>query len=237
MALMFGAIILLTVLLAAMGVIIVVMFLRRSNSAVPVQAQSITMAERVRSVGKLVGLEVHAKEIATTTKGWSWVPPILLSQAKIAMIFHFEKQYFVDLNRLRASDVEELSPADPATGARARFRVHMPPVEGQLRLTDVTPYDIQAGRILGLVDVIQMNAATQANLMRSAQDQAAQLFERNGDRYEREAVQSIERRLESFLRLFDAEIEILWPASTPATAEPDVEVAAELSRRLASPRC
>lgn len=235
MGALLATIIILAILMAAMGTALALLLLRRKSSEAPVRAQSVTVAERVRSVGKLVGLEVHAKEIATSTKGWSWMPPILLSQAKIAMIFHFEKQYFVDLNRLRSSDVEEVQPADPVTGERAKFRIHMPPIEGQLRLTDVTPYDIQAGRILGLVDVIQMNAATQSTLMRSAQEQAGQLFENNGDRYEREAVQSIERRLESFLLLFDAELEIIWPsaATAPHRAQ-SVEVAGELEQRLAN---
>ncbi|MGP1347728.1 MAG: DUF4230 domain-containing protein [Phycisphaerales bacterium] len=238
MTTLLAVILILVVLLAALTAAVVLLLVRRKAPEAPVHAHSVTVAERVRSVGKLVGLEVHAKEIATSTKGWSWLPPIILSQAKIAMIFHFEKQYFVDLNRLRAADVEELSPADPVTGARARFRIHMPPIEGQLRLTDVTPYDIQAGRILGLVELIQMNAQMQGSLMRSAQDQAGQLFETNAPRYEREAVQSIERRLESFLRLFDAELEITWPTEdADATHIPEtVEVDAGLQHRLATRR-
>ncbi|MEO0631417.1 MAG: hypothetical protein AAFY46_11950, partial [Planctomycetota bacterium] len=35
------------------------------------------IAERVRASGKLIGLEVCAKEIATTTKGWKWLPPLV----------------------------------------------------------------------------------------------------------------------------------------------------------------
>jgi len=235
MGTLLATILILTILMAGMGTALVLLLLRRKAPDAPVRAQSVTVAERVRSVGKLVGLEVHAKEITTTTKGWAWMPPILMSQAKIAMIFHFEKQYFVDLNRLRSSDVEEVQPADPVTGERAKYRIHMPPVEGQLRLTDVTPYDIQAGRILGLVDVIQMNAATQASLMRSAQEQASELFENNGERYEREAVQSIERRLESFLLLFDAELEIIWAtASENERWKQPVEVDRDLEQRLSS---
>ncbi len=192
------------------------------------KVQSQTMTERVRTVGKLVGLEVHAKEIATSTKGWSWLPPILLSQARIAMIFHFEKQYAIDLARIRPSDVEELD--GPDVGRPARYRLHLPPLEGSLRLTDVTPYDVQAGRILGLLDVIQMNAQTQGDLIRAAQTQAADLFQKNAERYEREARQSIERRLESFLRLFEANIEIVWAA--PTTGEERVSISAELDERL-----
>lgn len=229
-----ATIIILCIIMAGMGTALGILLLRRKAPDAPIRAQSVTVAERVRSVGKLVGLEVHAKEIATSTKGWAWMPPILLSQAKIAMIFHFEKQYFVDLNRLRSSDVEEIQAADPVTGERAKYRIHMPPIEGQLRLTDVTPYDIQAGRILGLVDVIQMTAATQATLMRSAQDQAGGLFETHGERYEREAVQSVERRLESFLLLFDAELEIIWPSgSLSSHAGERVEVSSDLEKRLA----
>ena len=161
-----------------------------------------TVAERVRAVGKLVGLEVHAKEIATSTKGWSWIPPILLSQAKIAMIFHFDKQYYVDLTRLRAENVIQIE--------EGRYRITLPSVEGQLRLTDVTPYDIQAGRILGLLDVIQMNAQTQGRLMKAAQDQASALFDREDDRYNAEAKRSIERHLASLMQLFNAEAEVVW---------------------------
>src|SRR5690242_2655243 len=83
------------------------------------------ITERLRAVGKLVGLEVCAKEIATTTSGWGWLPPLLLSQARLAMIFNFEKQYFVDLTAVRPADVEQLGPAD--------FRVALPPLLGTLR--------------------------------------------------------------------------------------------------------
>src|SRR3569832_1174479 len=72
---------------------------------VPEQLHTVLVTERIRAVGKLVGLEVSAKEIATVTKGWSWVPPLLLSQARLAMIFHFEKQYSVDLRRITPGDV------------------------------------------------------------------------------------------------------------------------------------
>ncbi|HCT46206.1 MAG TPA: hypothetical protein DF699_13435, partial [Phycisphaerales bacterium] len=101
------------------------------------------LTERVRAVGKLVGLEVHAKEIATATKGFNWLPPILLSQAKVAMIFQFEKQYAVELGSLDERDVEDMG--------NGRFRVTLPPIVGSLRLMDVEPYDIQQGRVLGLV--------------------------------------------------------------------------------------
>ena len=75
---------------------------RRAESQLVVHS----IAERIRAVGKLVALEVCAKEIATVSSGWAWLPPLLLSQARLAMIFNFEQQYYEDdqdlPNRVRA---------------------------------------------------------------------------------------------------------------------------------------
>ncbi|HVZ94256.1 MAG TPA: DUF4230 domain-containing protein [Phycisphaerales bacterium] len=188
------------------------------------------VAESVRKVGRVVGLEVRAKEIATSTRGISWLPPIILSQAKLAMIFHFEKQYFIDLARLNESNVEPLDSVDDG-GRGGRFRVTLPPVEGSLRLTDVRPYDIQAGRVLGLFDVIQMNAATQTELMRAAQEEAATVFAQHEPRYHDECRRSIEAHLESIAKLLNVRLEVVWPDS-PAPAEPRVELAPKLRRQL-----
>lgn len=188
---------------------VVIVLLRRKGRGASVQIIGTeTVAERVRAVGKLVGLEVHAKEIATSTKGWSWIPPLLLSQAKVAMIFSFEKQYFVDLHRIRERSVEEVAPG--------HYRLRMPEVEGTLRLCDVTPYDIQAGRILGLLDVIQMNAETQKQLIRAAQNQASELFENNEARYLSEARRSIAAQLETFLNMFGIRLDVDWGGEIPA---------------------
>jgi hypothetical protein len=173
-----------------------------------------TVAERVRTVGKIVGLEVSAKEIATATKGWAWLPPLLLSQARLAMIFHFEKQYFVDLRRITAADVTELE--------EGKYRLVLPPIEGTLRLTDVTPYDIQDGRVLGLLDVIQMTADTQKDLMRRAQKQAAELYHTNDTRYMIEARQSTERHLRALLELLGVHVEIRWADQPEAMAPPEI---------------
>jgi len=172
------------------------------------------LTERVRAVGKLVGLEVHAKEIATATKGWGWVPPIFLSQAKIAMIFQFEKQYAVELGSLTESDVTDL-------GDR-RFRIELPPIVGSLRLMDVEPYDIQQGRVLGLVDVINMNAERQNELMKTAQQQAGELFEKNDDRYEAQARDAIERQLHAIAKLFEGELDIQWQTHRGRLAQPEL---------------
>jgi len=190
--------------------------IRRGRKGTGVDRVSLRMlTERVRAVGKLVGLEVHAKEIATATSGWNWLPPILLSQAKIAMIFQFEKQYAIELGALRETDVEQIGPA--------RFRVSLPPVRGSLRLMDVEPYDIQQGRVLGLLDVINMNAERQNLLMRTAQEQASELFEKNDERYIAQARDAIERQLHSVARLFDVTIEIEWGAQ-PDSGQPRLEL-------------
>lgn len=203
-------------LAAGIGIMVA---LRRIGARAPEVAhvRTDTVAERVRAVGKLVGLEVHAKEIATGTKGWAWLPPLLLTQAKVAMIFHFEKQYYVDLGRLGRGDVEALRDGT--------FRLRLPEIEGALRLTDVTPYDIQAGRVLGLVDVIQMNAPTQKRLMQAAQEQAAELFARSDEKYDREARRSIERHVQSLCSMVGARVELVWPdehrAERRRTGSPD----------------
>lgn len=190
--------------------------LKRGRKGADIDKVTLRMlTERVRAVGKLVGLEVHAKEIATATKGWGWVPPIFLSQAKIAMIFQFEKQYAIELGSLREKDVTEVTPG--------RFRVSLPPVVGSLRLMDVEPYDIQQGRVLGLLDVINMNAERQNLLMRTAQEQAAELFEKNDERYIAQARQAMERQLHSIARLFDVELEIEW-REQPDTGQPRLEL-------------
>jgi len=161
-----------------------------------------TVVERVRAVGKLVGLEVCAKEIATATSGWAWLPPILLSQARLAMIFHFEKQYTVDLARVGPEDVRELS--------RGRFSMRLPPIQGSLRLIDVTPYDIQAAKVLGLLDLVSMTADRQKDLMRKAQQQAAELYEASDERYLSAARLSVERHLRSLMELFGVDVEVAW---------------------------
>jgi len=198
----------LTILGIAGGVVATLLALRIFGKNAPdTTITATTIAERIKAVGRLVGLEVCAKEIATSTKGWGWLPPLLLSQARVAMIFHFEKQYSIDLTLLRRSDVHEITPG--------RFRITLPPIEGALRLTDVEPYDIQAGRVLGLLDIIQVNAPTQKELIRRAQEQASGLYQSNDERYRSEARSSVERQLSSLLSLFEVAIEIEWSADAP----------------------
>ncbi|MBX3365467.1 MAG: DUF4230 domain-containing protein [Phycisphaeraceae bacterium] len=196
----------------AIGAIALVALRRvfRSGKSMAEHARIDVIAEQVRAVGRLIGLEVSAKEIATATKGFSWLPPLLLSQARVAMIFHFEKQYGVDLTRLRAQDLEDLG--------EGRYRIHLPPIEGSMRMVDVTPYDIQDGRVLGLLEVIPVNATTQKALMSKAQEQAAKLFETSDHRYEAEAQRSIERQLKSLQAMFGVQLDVAWRTSAPALA-------------------
>lgn len=176
-----------------------------------------TIAERVSAVGRLVGLEVCAKEIATAKSGWAWCPPVLLSQAKIAMIFHFEKQYGVELSTVRPGDVRQLHSGG--------YRVRLPGIHGSLRLVDVQPYDIQQGRMLGLLDVIPMNADRQAQLMKTAQVEASRLFETHEQRYAAQARDAIERQLTSLLGLFGLDVE--WDWADLARAEVEAKPAAQ----------
>jgi hypothetical protein len=214
----------LSVLSGLLLALVLVLWFRRAGQNAPEVIRTDMLTERVRAVGKLVGLEVHAKEIATSKKGWAWLPPLVLSQAKLAMIFHFEKQYAVDLARLSKHDVEQL---EGESYDRPRFRIVLPEIEGALRLTDVTPYDVQAGRILGLLDVIQMNAERQKALIDTAQEQAASLFETNEARYINDAKRSIERHLGALFKLVDAEVEFEWAderAGKPITKTGPVKV-------------
>lgn len=200
-------------LVGAMVAAWVFLAIKRGRSGKGVDRVELRMlTERVRAVGKLVGLEVHAKEIATATKGWDWLPAILLSQAKVAMIFQFEKQYSVDLGSLDEDDVTDLG--------EGRFRIELPPIVGSLRLMDVEPYDIQQGRVLGLVDVINMNAERQGELMRTAQQQASELFEKNDPRYIGQARDAIDRQLMSIARLFDVRLEITWRSQPKGQGQP-----------------
>ena len=104
----------LLVLLVGIGVGLVGLFvlqllLRRRKRSADLQLTEVhIIAERVQAVSRLVGLEVSAKEIATAKKGVSWLPPLILSQARLAMIFQFEKQYAVDLSLISPEDVERL---------------------------------------------------------------------------------------------------------------------------------
>lgn len=188
----------------------------RGKKNKPMEIHADFVFQRVRAVGRLVGLEVSAKEIATSTRGLSWMPPLILSQARVAMIFRFEKQYSIELGKISAGAVEELE--------AGRFAITLPPPEGRLRLLDVSPYDIQAGKVMGLLDVIPVGAATQKELMQRAQTQAAELYEQADERYEAEAMHSIERQLTALLAMFGIDVDVRWEAATGERQEAVAEV-------------
>ncbi len=189
-----------------------------------VATQHIT--ERVRSVGRLVGLEVCAKEIATATSGIAdgWLPPLLLSPARVAIIFQFRRQYYVDLAAIGAEHVQEVaSPGDErrerlGLAPMRRVRLTLPALRSDMGLVSMTPYDIQAGRILGLVDIIPMNADRQASLMARAQEHAAKVFDGQDPAYMAQAQGAVETQLRSLLGLMGVELEIAW-ADAPAAGQ------------------
>ena len=210
----------LAVLFGALMMFLVLMLIRRRGrrTEAPAEIRSQTITERVRSVGKLVGLEVSAQEIATAKHGWSWMPPLLLSEARLAMIFRFEKQYHVDLGAIGAGDVSR--------DEDGRWIIEMPQVEGSLHLVDVKPYDVQQGRALGLLDVIQMNAERQSTLMDQARTQAASLFEHSDARYRVQAAEAIERQLRQLLSHLGVECVMRWSSG---------DAPSQASRSLAQP--
>ena len=199
------------VLLAGVCVLVGLALGRKARSK-PLEVQTQLITERVRSVGKLVGLEVCAKEIATAKEGAAWLPPLLMSQARLVMIFHFEAQYYIDLSELRPEDVQ--------TVGEGRCRVSLPAIRSDLLLRDFTPYDVSDGRVLGVFDVLQMNAERQLELKNKAQEQAASMFKTSQSRYEQSARQSIERTIAQLMTTFGAgSVEIAWqPARGGAVA-------------------
>jgi hypothetical protein len=212
-------------LAAVAGAVGAFWLMRRVRKGAPAAVTIEGITEHVRAVGRLVGLEVCAKEIATATRGWSWLPPILLSQARLAMIFSFEKQYAVDLARLTRRDVQAIG--------GGRYRLRLPPIQGLLRLIDVTPYDIQDGRVLGLLDVIQMTAERQKELMTQAQAQASELYAASESRYLAEARRSIERQIGTLFGLFGLEVEVEWAGPARDEYPTQVRPIGEVIRPLA----
>lgn len=210
----------LVVLGSVLGVILAMKLgaLRRGKVKTDDRVVTQHITERVRSVGRLVALEVCAKEIATATSGIAdgWLPPIIISPARMAIIFQFRKQYFVDLAAINAEHVLEMPrPADErrarlGLASLQRVRITLPAVESELGLSSITPYDIQAGRILGLVDIIPMNADRQASLMSRAQEHAAKVFDDQDAVYRAQAAAAVETQLRSLLGLMGVDLEIVW---------------------------
>jgi hypothetical protein len=115
---------------------------------------------RLRGVGRLVALEVGAKEIITVTEGedtfWG-------RARKLIMVFTFQIQYSCDL---RSADVT----VEP--DGEGRFRVCLPPVERLTCLVDQQHHHDQAGSSwFGLVQK-PFSAAERDALWHKARTQA-----------------------------------------------------------------
>ena len=229
----------LILLIAGIAIGIAALWLMRRafarNATSHTTIETTTVVDRVRSVGRLVGLEVAAKEIATSTRGLPWLPPAILSKARLAMIFQFEKQYAIDLSMIEPEHVRRTR-----SGA---WKVTLPAIDGALRLVDVTPYDIAAGKVLGLFDVIPMDASAQKHLMCSAQEQASSIYQENEPRYIAEAQRSIESQLTALLSMLGVEIEFDWaereeqrvaeaPIERAPASKPTPAVIAAAAKRL-----
>lgn len=196
----------------ALGGLTTFLIIRVFGRKAEVRTMTSSITERIRAVGKLTGLEVISKEIVTQTKGLNWLPPLLLSQARLAMIFHFEKQYYVDLGQLEPDAVQRSGPN--------RFIIVLPAIQGNLNLLEVIPYDIQSGKLLGLLDVFKMDAEAQGEMMKRAQVEASRLYEENAAKYEHEARRAISRQVNGLLELFDVTVEVRFsddptPTDTP----------------------
>ena len=57
------------------------------------------------------------------------------------------------------------------------------------------------------------NRSLENELMKTAQQQAAELFEKNDERYEKQARDAIERQLHAIAKLFDGTLDIRWRES------------------------
>ncbi len=71
--------------------------------------------------------------------------------------------------------------------------------------------------MLGLLDVLPVGAATQKELMQAAQKQAGELYEQADERYEAEAMHSIERQLEALLAMFGVNVNVGWEREAEST--------------------
>jgi len=170
------------------------------------------VTQRVASVGRFVALEVTAKEIATASTGPQWLPPVLLTRAKVAMIFHFRHEYALDLAALSQGDI--------TTTRSGRVRLRMPELKANTVLVDLEPYDIQSGKIFGLIEVIPMGAARQRTLMAAARKQAGTITEEDDQSQRAMARASAEKHIRRMLGHAHLAVEFDWSRSLQQ--DPDI---------------
>ncbi len=131
-----------------------------------------TVIDRIRGVGRLVALEVGAKEIVTVGEG----DDTLWGRArKLIMVFTFQIQYSCDL---RAAEVH------PGHDGDGRFRVCLPPLERLTCLVDQQHHHEQPGSTwFGLVQR-PFSAAERDAMWHQARTQAEQAAAAGGGHLE-----------------------------------------------------
>lgn len=201
------------VLGGALGFVLLRNLKRGSKSRKP-RVEVHTIVDRVRAVGRLVGLEVSTKEITTQTSGgFKWIPSLLISPARLAVIFFFEAQYSVDLSELTVESVRHIEDN--------RYELTLPPVTDRFLFRDLEAYDIQSGKLLGLIEITGLDADTHNDLVQRARAEAESLFRQQADRYEQQARETIARQVVSLLGLFDVAVQIRFATPAPAAARPE----------------
>jgi Protein of unknown function (DUF4230) len=178
------------------------------NKAPRVTCSGVT--QRVASVGRFVALEVTAKEIATASTGPQWLPPALLTRAKVAMIFHFRHEYTFDLAALSDSDIMP---------QRGRLKLRMPEMQSNTVLVDLEPYDIQSGKVFGLIEVIPMGAARQRKLMAAARQEAGTVGVEDEHAQRAMARSSAEKHIRKMLGHARLVVDFDWSRSLAQEAE------------------
>lgn len=214
--------VLISLLSIVLGGGVMFILLRRSKGgmAEPTRTLSESIVERVQSVGRLTGLEVSSKEITTQVKGgFKWIPKLVISPARLAVIFHFETHYYVDLGHLEVTDVRMVGPN--------QYEIVLPRIEHTFMLKELEAYDIQAGRLLGLLDITSLDAETHNDLMQRARTEAESMFQKQNERYSKQAERAVAQQMAALLQMFGVEVNVRWngdPAmATISEAEPVVE--------------
>lgn len=198
MSLLISIVIVQSILLAGLGVLL---FLRwKGVGKVEREIDVHRIVERVRAVGKLVGFEVLHKEIVTEIEKLKWMPKMLVTPARVAMIFYFEKQYYIDLLKLSEADIEEIAPG--------RYMLTIPPLAGDFCVRQMEAYDIQSRKVVGLFDATGIDEQRFNHLMERAREEAENLYEKQADRYEVQARESIARLIKGLFDRFDIDVRI-----------------------------
>jgi len=198
--LLFSIVIVQSVALAVAGVIL---FLKwKGVGKVEREIDVHRIVERVRSVGKLVGFEVLHKEIVTEIEKLKWTPRMLVTPARVAMIFYFEKQYFIDLLKLSESDIEEIRPG--------LYQLTIPPLDGDFCVRQMEAYDIQSRKVVGMFDATGIDENRFNQLMERAREEAEKLYDKQADRYELQARESIARLIKGLFDRFDGRARRRW---------------------------